>query len=108
MSSDRQRTSGWKTAGIVLLAIGVLAAVGAFVVRDQMSRHRRDLFSRHALRRFAALGYIAGLAATVELVQLLRDFVAWEPHRLLRRRAGTILTRMEGQLEQGSRPEVVG
>lgn len=105
---SRDRNNGWKTAGIVLLVIGVVAAVGAFVVRDQLSRHRRDLFSRHALRRFAALGYIAGLAATVELVQLLRDFVSWEPHRLLRRRAGSILTRMEGQLQEGTRPEVMG
>jgi|SRR5687767_7288700 len=104
----KRPSSGWKTAGVVLLAIGVLAAIGAFVVRDQVSRHRRDLFSRHALRRFAALGYIASLAATVELVQLLRDFVAWEPHRLLRRRARAILTRMERQLEQATRPEVVG
>lgn len=64
-----------------------------------MARHRRNLFSSHALRRFAALGYIAGLNASVELVHLLRDFVAWEPHRLLRRRARQILVRMEAQLQ---------
>jgi hypothetical protein len=88
----------WKTIGIVLLAVGIAAAVGTFVVRGQMSRHRRNLFSKHALRRFAALGYIAGLGASVELVQLLRDFVGWEPHRLLRSRAASILDRMERQL----------
>ncbi|MGH7463060.1 MAG: hypothetical protein ACREMA_18795, partial [Longimicrobiales bacterium] len=69
----RNRT--WKTIGIILLAAGIAAAIGTFVVRDQLARHRRNLFSKHALRRFAALGYLAGLDATVELVQLLRDFV---------------------------------
>jgi hypothetical protein len=99
----------WKTVGIVMLAVGVAAAIGTFVVRDQMTRHRRNLFSKHALRRFAALGYVGGLRGTVELVQLLRDFVGWEPHRLLRNRAATILERMEQQLqESGIRGEVVG
>src|SRR5688500_5770596 len=102
------KNKGWKVAGIVILAIGVSAAVGAYVVHSQISRHRRNLFSRHALRRFAALGYIGGLVATVEMVQLLRDFVSWEPHRLLRRRATTIIDRMEGQLEDAARPEIVG
>jgi hypothetical protein len=31
-------------------------------------------------------------------VHLLRDFVAWEPNQLLRRRARQILERMERQL----------
>jgi hypothetical protein len=95
------RSRTWKTIGAVLLAVGIAAAIGTFVVRDQMSRHRRNLFSKHALRRFAALGYLAGLQATVELVQLLRDFVAWEPHHLLRNRAASILNRMEAQLRAG-------
>ena len=103
------RSRTWKTVGIVLLAVGVTAAIGTFVVRDQMTRHRRNLFSKHALRRFAALGYIGGLRATVELVQLLRDFVGWEPHQLLKRRAATILARMETELQRsGVRGEVVG
>jgi hypothetical protein len=91
----------WKTIGAILLAVGLAAAIGSFVVRDQMTRHRRNLFSKHALRRFAALGYLAGLQATVEVVQLLRDFVAWEPHHLLRNRAASILSRMEAQLGAG-------
>ncbi len=104
---SRSRTL--KTIGVVLLAVGVAAAVGTFVVRDQMARHRRNLFSPYALRRFAALGYIAGLEARVELVQLLRDFLRWEPHRLLRRRGAVILERMERQLQTTSaRPEIVG
>src|SRR5690606_13879878 len=53
-----------RTAGVILLAVGAVAALGALVVRDQMSRHRRDLFSPHPLRRLAALGYLAGHEAT--------------------------------------------
>jgi hypothetical protein len=94
-----------KTTGLILLTVGAAAAVGALVVRDQITRHRRNLFSTRALQRFAALGYISGLGASVELVQLLRDFVAWEPRSLLRRRALQILGRMEQQLRQGAGSE---
>jgi hypothetical protein len=89
-----------RTTGVILLTIGAVAAIGALIVRGQVSRHRRNLFSSRALQRFAALGYLAGLAASVEVVQLLRDFVAWEPSGLLRRRARQILGRMEQQLGQ--------
>jgi len=93
-----------RTTGVLLLTLGAVAAIGALIVRDQVSRHRRNLFSSRALQRFAALGYIAGLTASVELVQLLRDFVAWEPYGLLRRRALQILERMEDQLGQSKGP----
>lgn len=100
-----RRSSILRTTGIVLLSVGTAAAVGALVARDQMSRHQRNLFSPQALKRFAALGYISGLAASVELVHVLRDFVAWEPNSILRRRASQILARMERQLEkQGPLP----
>jgi len=95
-----RRSSILRTTGIVLLSVGAIATVGAVIVRDQMSRHQRNLFSPQALKRFAALGYISGLAASVELVHVLRDFVAWEPNTILRRRAGQILGRMERQLEK--------
>jgi hypothetical protein len=87
-----------RTTGVILLAGGAVIALGALVVRDQISRHRRGLFSAHALQRLAALGYIAGVGASVEVVQLLRDFVAWEPNSMLRKRAAQILARMEQQL----------
>jgi hypothetical protein len=101
-----------RTTGLVLLAAGAAAAVGALIVRDQFSRHRRGLFSTRAVRRFAALGYIAGLGASVELVHLLRDFVAWEANALLKRRGTQILDRMERQLEAATnaspQPEYIG
>jgi hypothetical protein len=95
-----RRSSVLRTAGIILLSIGAASAVGTLVVRDQMARHQRDLFSRQALKRFAALGFLSGTLASIELVQLLRDFVSWEPNTILRRRALQILLRMERQLEQ--------
>lgn len=97
-----------RTTGFTLLAIAAAAALGAILVRDQISRHQRDLFSSHPLRRLAALGYISGLPASVEHVMLLRDFVAWEPRPLLRQRARAMLTRMEGALAERARaPEAV-
>jgi hypothetical protein len=96
-----QRSRILRTTGVILLTIGAAAAVGALVVRDQISRHRRDLFSPRTLQRLAALGYLSGLTASVESVQLLRDFVAWESRTLLRRRATQILERMERQLRHG-------
>ena len=99
-----------RVAGFVALVIGGAAVVGALVVRDQISRHRRELFSAHPLRRLAALSFLAGREATIDLVQLLRDFIAWEPRPLIRRRASQILTRMEQRLEsaQPAAGEVAG
>ena len=61
-----------------------------------------DLFSPRPLKRLAALGYIAGLAATVELARTLRDFIAWEERTMLRRRASQILHRMETDLDRAA------
>jgi|OpeIllAssembly_1097287.scaffolds.fasta_scaffold1908935_2 hypothetical protein len=93
-----RRSTILRTTGIILLTLGAVAAVGALVVRDQIDRHQRDLFSPQPLKRFAALSYLAGLAASVELVRVLRDFIAWEPRTVLRGRARQIMDRMERQL----------
>lgn len=93
-----RRSTILRTAGLVLIAVGGVAGIGTLVVRDQIARHQRELFSRQALKRFAALGYLSGVPATVELVQLLRDFCAWEQNTILRRRAQQIVARMERQL----------
>jgi hypothetical protein len=97
-----------KTTALILVALGLAAAVSALVVRDQIARHRRELFSSHPLRRLAALSYLGSRDATVDTVRLLRDFVAWEPRPLIRRRAALLLARMEEQLKTPSQPEVVG
>jgi hypothetical protein len=92
--------------GVVLLTVGAAVALGVLVVHDQIARHKRELFSSRPLRRMAALSYLAGREATVEAVQLLRDFVAWEPKPMIRRRAIRILNRMERRLAQPQRTVV--
>ena len=87
-----------KTAGIVLLATAAAAAAVLVLLRDQMDRHQRNLFSPRPLRRLAALGHVSRAEPTVELVNTLRDFIAWEPRRLLRERARSIVQRMEDNL----------
>lgn len=87
-----------------IIGVGVLVAVvasilGVLFVRDQMSRHRRDLFSSRPLRRLAALGYIAGSAPSVDAVRLLRDYIAWEHQPLIRRQAIQVLNKMERSME---------
>lgn len=104
-----RRSNVLRTGGIVLLVVGAIAALGTFVVRDQITRHQRNLFSTVPLKRFAALGYVAGLPASIDLIQVLRDFVAWEPNGILRRRATQILARKERQLSASrAEPGIAG
>ena len=86
--------------GLFLLGVGTVAAISALILRDQMSRHRRNLFSPSPFRRLAALGHLAGEPASVGAVSLLRDFRAWEARGLLRGRAAAILARMEDELRE--------
>lgn len=74
---------------------GVLA--GLVIWSIQMKRFRRDLFSRNALKRYAALGYLGGHPG-VETAQLLSEYLRWESKPVLRRRAERLLQRMKGRL----------
>nr|AKQ04647.1 hypothetical protein [uncultured Gemmatimonadetes bacterium Rifle_16ft_4_minimus_7] len=87
---------GPKTKAAVI-ALGVGALLGIVLAQYSMGRHREDLFSRRALRRLSALGYLSG-HPSVEAVRLLRDYLAWEEHPMLRRRAEAIVRRMEAKL----------
>lgn len=87
-----------RTVGITLLVVAATAALGVFLVKDQIERHRRDLFSPHPLRRLAALGYLGSAPASVDLVLLLRDYVAWENRPMLKKRATAVISRMEEAL----------
>jgi hypothetical protein len=71
--------------------------VGAVLAQRSMGRWRNALFSARPLRRLAALGYLSGHPG-VEAVQVLRDYLAWEEHPALRRRAEVIVRRMEAKL----------
>jgi hypothetical protein len=97
-----KRSTILRTTGVIILTAAAVTAIGALVVRDQIERHQRDLFSPRPLKRLAALGYMAGLVATVELARTLRDFIAWEDRPMLRRRASVILDRMETDLARGA------
>jgi len=87
-----------RTTGVTVLTLAALGALGVILVRDQIHRHRRELFSPHPIRRLAALGFLGREQASVDSVLLLRDFLAWEQQPLLRRRATAVIERMEDAL----------
>lgn len=81
--------------------VGSLAAgfvVGAALAQRSMGRWRSSLFSARPLRRLAALGYLSGHPG-VETVRVLREYLAWEEHPSLRRRAEAVMRRMEAKLD---------
>jgi hypothetical protein len=88
---SRQRAS--------FVAVGFLGGMAAgSILWSRMQRQcRRNLFSRHALRRVAALGYLR-TKRTVNTAQLLREYVAWEPRPILRQRGVKMLKRLESTL----------
>ncbi len=86
-----------KYAGFAVLGAAALSLIGVLLARDQMTRHRNDLFSPHPLRRLAALAYLRS-HPDIDNVLLLRDYLAWEERPLLRKRAATILQGMEERL----------
>src|SRR5690606_41393113 len=108
-SCPTRRSSDLRTIGMTLLVVTATAALGALLVRDQISRHRRDLFSPHPLRRLAALGYLGSAPPSVDLVLLLRDFIASESRPLIRKPASAILVRMEeGLAARAASSEIAG
>ena len=90
--AGRSRRRRLLTAGFVG---GVVA--GIVIWSMQISRCRRDLFSPSALRRFAALGYLAG-HPSLETAQLLTEYTRWETRPVLKRRAERVLKRMQRYL----------
>ena len=81
------------------VAVGFIGGVAAGTLMwSQMQRqYRRNLFSKYALRRVAALGYLRA-RPTVNTAQLLREYVAWEPRAILRQRGARMLKRLEATL----------
>src|SRR5579862_172122 len=92
------RRGGTRVARLVGLGFLGGLAVGVLFWSRQQHRHRRDLFSRHSLRRLAALGYLSGVPS-VDTARLLRDYVQWEPRSGLRRRGRKVLRDVEASLE---------
>jgi hypothetical protein len=88
---SRQRAS--------FVAVGFLGgiAAGTLIWSRLQRQYRRNLFSRHTIRRVAALGYL-NARPTVNTAQLLREYVAWEPRPMLRDRGVRMLKRLEAAL----------
>ncbi|OGU01558.1 MAG: hypothetical protein A2W29_06570 [Gemmatimonadetes bacterium RBG_16_66_8] len=84
-------------AKAALVGLGVGALIGLILAQYSMDRYREALFSTQPLRRLSALSYLNG-HSSVETVRLLRDYLSWEQHPMLRRRAERIVRRMETQL----------
>jgi hypothetical protein len=89
-----------RTDQAALAAFGFLGgfAAGVLVWSTQVERNRRELFSRSAVRRLAALGFLSGRPG-VETTRVLEDYVNWETRPVLRRRGQVMLRRMEAYLD---------
>ena len=72
-------------------------AVGALAWSHLQRQYRRDLFSRHPLRRFAALTYLRS-RPTMGTMRLLREYVAWERMPVLRERGVKLMRHVETTL----------
>jgi hypothetical protein len=101
---DGRNDMAWRVAGAALLGLAAAVGLGIFLARDQMQRHRRDLFSPHPLRRLAALAYLKS-NPSVDDMPLLRDYLAWEERPLLRKRATAILRGLEDALSGSAERE---
>jgi hypothetical protein len=96
MEPDAKR---WlKVTVIAAAAVGVAGTVAALLVRDQIHRQQRNLFHPSALRRMAALEHVSRQKGSVDFLNLLRDYIAWEPRRLLRNRARVLMERMSEEV----------
>jgi len=84
-----------RIVGLTALAVGLTGIAAVLLVRDQISRQRRNLFNPLSLRRMAALEHMARQRPSVDHITLLRDYINWEPRKLLRNRARSIVERME-------------
>ncbi len=72
-------------------------AAGAVAWSSVLHAYRKDLFNRHPVRRFAALGHLAA-RPSVATAQLLREFIAWERRPALRAQAKRMLRDVEQSL----------
>lgn len=79
---------------MVVLASAAGLVAGWALSQHYMGQHRSALFSPSIRRRHAALGYLAG-RGTAETVRLLRDYLAWEQHPVLRRRGLRVIRELE-------------
>jgi hypothetical protein len=72
-------------------------ALGALAWSHLQRQYRRDLFSRHPLRRFAALTYLRS-RPSMGTMRLLREYIAWERMPVLRERGVKLMQHVESTL----------
>ena len=98
-----RRRSDWADGGAsspaALAALGFVGglALGAAAWSRVLAGNARGLFSARPVRRWAAVSYLE-TRPSVDTARLLRDYVAWEPQPLLRRRARRVLAAVEAAL----------
>ena len=82
------------------VTVGFLGGLllGAVLWDSQMRRSRRDLFHKSPFKRLAALGYLGGHSG-LDTARILSDYVGWERHPALKRRAERLLRRMRSELQ---------
>lgn len=72
-------------------------SAGWLLGQRELAAQRANLFSPSPVRRYAALGFLAG-QEDVETARVLRDYLSWERQPMLRRRGEGILRRLEATL----------
>jgi hypothetical protein len=83
-------------AVVAVAFVGGLAA-GSLLWSRMQRQYRRNLFSRSPFMRVAALGYLRA-KPSVNTAQILREYIAWEPRPILRRRGARMLKHLETSL----------
>ena len=76
---------------------GAGTALARWAICGSVATGRRRVKQAPPVRRFAAVSYL-GARPSVDTVRLLRDYIRWEPHPLLRRRARRVLRVVEASL----------
>lgn len=83
---------------VVFAGAAVLGLAAGWVLAQRyLERHQAALFSNRRRRRHAALGYLAGRPSP-DTIRLLKDYLAWERHPVLRRRAKRMVREAERTL----------
>ena len=83
------------TSAAVFAGAALVGLAGGWLLSRRYDRsHRRNLFSGHVHRRFAALGWIAS-EDDAESLPILHDYVAWERVPALQQRARRIIRELE-------------
>jgi hypothetical protein len=87
----------WRDRRLASLGFVAGIAFGALAWSHLQKQYRRDLFSRHPLRRFAALTYLRA-HPSMGTLRLLREYIAWERMPVLRERGVKLMRNVESTL----------